>query len=306
MKVVVTGATGFIGQVLCNMLVNCHQVVALTRNVQKAKSALAHSVEIMSWDGRNPGKWQNCIDNSDAIINLAGTNVASGRWTTKKKHNILNSRLDTIRALSEAISSSKVKPKVFIQSSAIGYYGSRGTEPLDEDSESGNGFLAEVCKEVELKSREFESLGLRLVIIRSGVVLGSRGGALPRMIRPFRFYAGGILGRGRQLISWIILDDEISAIKHLLENDTLKGIFNLTSPSPVTNRDFFKAVGRVLNRPCWLAVPVIALKILLGEMGEELLLSSQKVYPKRLLDEGFKFMHSDLRSALNMIINERS
>jgi uncharacterized protein (TIGR01777 family) len=301
MKILVTGATGFIGQALCNELTKSFNVIALTRNQQKAKSIFGDSVEIVSWDGKRGGNWQNSIDGCDAIVNLAGANVASGKWTIKRKEDILHSRLDTIRMLAEAINKSEIKPKVFIQSSAIGFYGSRSEEKLDEDSESGDGFLAKVCKEIEEASEGIEITRLRLVIIRSGVVLGSGGGALPRMIKPFRFYAGGFLGNGKQWMSWISLDDEIAAIKYILENENLEGIFNLTSPEPVTNRDFFETIARVLKRPCFLAVPAIALKIFLGQMAEELLLSSQKVYPKRLLDEGFKFKYSDLESALKII-----
>ncbi|MHC4254420.1 MAG: TIGR01777 family oxidoreductase [Planctomycetota bacterium] len=306
MKVIVTGATGFIGQALCNKLSDSHKVVALTRNVSKANEVFSDSVEIINWDGRNFGKWESCIENSDAIVNLAGTNVASGRWTRKRKKDILYSRLDTIRILSKAIDNSQVKPKVFMQSSAIGYYGPRGTETLDEDSEGGNGFLSEVCREVELKSREIKSLGLRLVVVRSGVVLGKSGGALSKMIIPFKFYIGGYYGSGNQWISWISLTDEISAILFLLLKENLNGIFNLTSPQSVTNRELLQCLGDKMKKPSWLPMPSILLKLGLGEMSEELFLWSQKVYPKRLLDEGFKFKYPDLESALNTIIEERN
>ncbi|MHC4842433.1 MAG: TIGR01777 family oxidoreductase [Planctomycetota bacterium] len=305
-KIVITGATGFIGQALCNKLAMDFNVVALTRNERKAKSVFGDSVEIVNWDGKSIGKWQSCVDGCDVIVNLAGANVASGRWTVKRKEDILHSRLDTIFILAEAINVSERKPKVFIQSSAIGYYGSRSEEKLDEDSEGGDGFLAKVCREIEKASEGIETAGSRLVIIRSGVVLGSGGGALPRMIKPFRFYAGGFLGNGKQWMSWISLDDEIAAIKHLLEHENIKGVFNLTSPEPVINREFFKTIARVLKRPCWLTVPAIALRNFLGQLAEELLLGSQRVYPKRLLEEGFKFKYSDLESALKTIFYGRS
>jgi len=304
MKAAVTGATGFIGRALCKELVKHSKVVALTRSKRKAKAIFGDSVEIVEWNGRDGGEWEGCIDGCDAIVNLAGANVASGRWSQKRKEDILQSRLNTVSALKDAIDKVNKKPKVFVQASAIGFYKSQSEEMLDENSEGGEGFLAKVCQDVEKASGEIESSGIRLVIIRTGVVLGSGGGALPQMIQPFKFYAGGYLGSGTQWMSWISLEDEIAAIQYLLEHNQLNGVFNLTSPKPVKNRVFFKTLGSILGRPCWLPVPEIVLKIFFGEMADELFFSSQRVYPKRLIDEGFEFKYPDLKNALNTIVKK--
>jgi len=304
MKIAVTGATGFIGRALCKKLYKRCEVVALTRSKQRAKTIFDDSIKIVEWNGRDGGEWEDCINGCDAIVNLAGANVASGRWSQKRKEDILQSRLNTIYALRDAIDKANKKPKVFVQASAIGFYKSQSEEMLDENSEGGEGFLAKVCQEVEKATEEIESSGIRLVIIRTSVVLGSGGGALPQMIQPFKFYVGGYPGSGRQWMSWISLEDEIAAIQYLLEHNQLNGVFNLTSPNPVINRDFFKTLGRVLGRPCWLPVPEIALKIFFGEMVDELFFSSQKVYPKRLLDEGYEFRYPDLQNDLNIIVKK--
>jgi uncharacterized protein (TIGR01777 family) len=189
-----------------------------------------------------------------------------------------------------------------IQASAVGYYGPRGDEMLDEGSSGGSGFLSEVCRESEVAGRKVQTLGVRYVVIRTGVVLGAGGGALGRMMQPFRFYFGGYMGSGRQWLSWISLDDEVEAIKFLIKNQQLKGIFNLTSPQPATMREFSKTLGRILRKPAWLNVPGFVARLLLGRMAEEILLSGQRVMPKRLREAGFEFKHEDLKEALTAIL----
>jgi uncharacterized protein (TIGR01777 family) len=298
MKVVVTGATGFIGGALCNKLIKEHNVIALTRNPEKASALLDKTVEIIKWNPDTLDGWEKRLEDSEAVINLAGTNLAFERWTKNIKAEILNSRINASRTLVSAIKSFKARPKVIILASAIGFYGSRGDELLDEESKAGYGFLAKVCQEIESYCREFEALGLRSVVIRTGIVLGASGGALPKMMMPFKFYIGGHWGSGNQWMSWISLADEVAAIKFLVENASLCGVINLTSPGPLRNRHFSQILADVLKKPCWLPIPAFALKIMFGQMASELLLTSQRVYPRKLIDSGFQFEHSELKNAL--------
>lgn len=306
MKVIVTGATGFIGKALCSELVKEHRVIALTRRPEKACDVLGESVDVVQWDAKTLSDWVKYIEGSDVIVNLAGANIASVRWTRKRKQEILASRINATNALVNAVKDSTANPKAVIQASAIGFYGSRGDEPLDEESRGGEGFLAEVCQRIENISKEFGSPGIRTIVIRSGVVLGKRAGALPKMIIPFKPYLGGFWSPGTQWLSWISLSDEVRAIKYLIENDTLCGVFNLTATQLVTNRQFFEVLAAVLKKPCWLPVPAIALKTIFGEMAGELFLTSQKVFPKKLISAGFEFKYPDLKSALKAMKIKRS
>jgi uncharacterized protein (TIGR01777 family) len=301
MKVAVTGATGFIGRALCKKLDQEHNVIALTRNPEKAYVLLGKEVEIIKWNPNSLDGWEKDLENTEAIINLAGTNLASGRWTKKQKIKILNSRINASRILIQAVKKLQTRPKVVITASAIGFYGSRGDEKLGEESTGGDGFLASITQKIEDCSREFEDLGLRSVVIRTGIVLDESGGALPKMITPIKFYLGGYWGSGNQWMSWISLTDEVAAIKFLTENVNLYGIFNLTSPQPLTNRQFFKVLSFELKKPCWLPTPALVLKIGFGQMATELFLISQRVYPNKLLDAGFKFQDPELKDALESI-----
>jgi len=297
----VTGASGFIGRALCNKLVKEHNVIALTRSPEKASALLDKTVEIIKWNPDMLDGWEKCLEDLDVIVNLAGTNLASGRWTQNLKAEILNSRTNASGILIQAIKNSQAKIKAVITASAIGFYGNRADEELDEESRCGDGFLAGVAQEIEDGSREFETLGLRSVVIRTGIVLGASGGALPKMITPFKFYLGGYWSSGDQWMSWISLTDEVAAIQFLIENTNLCGIFNLTSPEPQRNRQFFGILAAVLKKPCWLVIPSFALKIMFGQMANEIFLVSQRVYPKKLLDAGFKFKNPELKNALESI-----
>ena len=301
MKIIVTGATGFIGRALCNELAKEHDVIALTRRPEKASVLFEKPVDIIKWNPKDTDGWERSLDGSDVIVNLAGTNLASGRWSKNFKAEILDSRIQASKVLIQAIESSKVKPKAIITASAIGFYGNRADEKLDEESVGGDGFLAGVAQEIEECSKIFETLGLRSIVIRTGIVLGSSGGALPKMTMPFKFYLGGYWGPGNQWMSWISLADEIAAIKFLIENSNLYGAFNLTSPGAVQNRQFFQILAKVLRRPCCLPIPAFVLKTMFGEMADDLFLSSQRVYPAKLVDAGFEFKYSELKKALESI-----
>jgi uncharacterized protein (TIGR01777 family) len=301
MKAVITGATGFIGSALCGLLHKDYEVIALSRDASRAAKSVGGRAKIVEWDGRTTGSWFRQANGAFAIINLAGENIGSGRWGETKKADILHSRLGSIKAVLEAVRQMDKKPNVVIQASAIGYYGPRQDEQLDENSTPGKGFLAGVCRDVENSLEKIEQLGVRCVAIRSGIVLGRNGGAFEKLVKPFRFYLGGHLGSGRQWFSWIHLDDEVAAIKFLMENENLKGAFNLTAPEPVTMKEFCGILGKVLHRPAWLNVPAFAARLAFGQMADEMLLSGQRVLPKRLLNTGFNFKYTEVEQALNVI-----
>ena len=298
MRVVITGATGFIGMALCKALDKDYEIVALTRDATRAGKKVGDLAKVIEWDGRTTGSWFQQANGSFAIINLAGENVASSRWNEPKKAGILHSRLDSTRAVIEVIKQADKKPTVVIQTSAIGWYGLSLDESFDEDSPPGKGFLASVCRDIESCAEEIEKLGVRCAVIRTGIVLGRDGGAFEKIVKPFRLYFGGYLGSGRQWFSWIHLDDEVAAIKFLMENEHLKGAFNLTAPQPVRMKEFSKILGKVIHRPVWFNAPAFAARLAFGEMANEMLLAGQKVLPKRLLNTGFHFKYTNVKQAL--------
>ncbi len=304
-RIVITGATGFIGRALCEDLCKDYKVIGLSRDIRRASGLIGDFAEIFEWDGRTTGTWIRQADGAFAIINLAGDNLASGKWNRYKKAGILHSRLDATRAIIAAIKQVDNKPSVVIQSSAVGYYGSSGLQKLNEQSPPGKGFLSDVCQKVEFCTEQMQNLDVRLVVIRTGVVIGPGGGALPKMSRPFKFFLGGHPGSGRQWFSWISLEDHIAAIRFLLENKDQQGVFNLTSPEPVTMKKFCKALGKVLHRPCLFRVPGFVLRLKFGEMADEMLLSGQRVIPERLLDAGFEFEHPEIKQALSAVLSRK-
>ena len=305
-RVIVTGATGFIGKALCFRLAEeGYEVVALTRSLEKGKKLFGNKATAAKWDGQSAETWLDFVDGALAIVNLAGENIGSGRWTPQKKQSILQSRLDAGQAVVEAVKSVEKKPEVVIQASAIGCYGSRADELIDENSSPGEGFLASVVKEWELSTQGVESQDVRRVVIRSGVVLDLEGGAFLRLLKPFRLFAGGPLGSGRQWFSWIHLADELDAILFLLKRHDLQAVFNLTAPESLMQKDFARLLGKILRRPSWLPAPGFMLRLFLGEMAEEMLLVSQRVAPRRLLEAGFSFRYPQMELALREILESR-
>ncbi len=302
MRVIIAGGSGFIGRRLCEHLVHKgFEVAILSRRPAAAAPRLPRGVSALSWDGKSGDGWAQVLAGDCALVNLAGENIAQGRWTPEKKRRIEESRLLAGEAVVDAVRRAKVPPKALIQASAVGYYGPRGPQRLDEDARQGQGFLAELCGRWELSTLPVEALGVRRCVVRTGVVLGP-GGALTRMLPPFRLFLGGPLGDGRQGVSWIHLDDHVRAITFLLEQQDAAGPYNLTAPSPVPGRDLAKALGAALGRPSWLPVPAFVLRAVLGEMAQEALLSGQFVVPRRLLDAGFVFRHPDILPALQDIL----
>jgi uncharacterized protein (TIGR01777 family) len=304
MIVIITGATGFIGRALCRELVETgHEVIALSRNANKARELLGDKVTNVQWDGKSSLGWASYTEGAGAIVNLAGESISSGRWTQAKKNGILQSRLDAGKAVVETVSQAKAKPKVVIQASGIGYYGSRSDELVDESSSPGKGFLAHVAQKWEASTEMVESMGVRQVVIRTGVVLGKDGGALPRLLTPFRLFLGGPLGSGRQYFPWIHLQDEVKAIRFLIGQENLRGAFNLAAPESLTQKEFCRILGQVLKRPSWFPVPGFALRMIFGEMAGEVLLAGQRAVPKKLLDAGFEFSCPAAESALKDILS---
>jgi uncharacterized protein (TIGR01777 family) len=302
MRVILTGGTGFVGRGLSRaLLASGHDVVVLTRR-DPAPPAEETGLRYVTWDGGTAAGWGALADGAGAVINLAGANLAGRRWTPDYKEVILNSRLAAGRAVAEAIAAARVKPGVVVQASAVGYYGSAGNRPLDETSPPGEGFLAEVVRKWEASTADVEGSGARRVVIRSGLILGRDGGALPRLVRPFKLFAGGPWAGGRQWFSWIHYDDEIAAILFLLANEIVHGSFNLCAPEPLRNRDLARLLGQTLHRPGWWPTPAFALRLALGEMADELLLASQRARPEALLRAGFEFKFPSARAAIEDLV----
>ena len=300
MRVIVTGATGFIGRALCKLLTaEGYEVLAFTRYREKAEKMFGDKIRVVEWDGKTIGEWASLLEGARAVVNLAGDNISEGRWTPEKKQKMIESRLNASRAAIGAIMAANRKPHVFVQGSAIGYYGDRGSEILDESSPSGGNFLARLTKHWELTLDELTARETRKVIVRTGLVLGKNGGAFPRILAPFRFWLGGYIGSGEQWISWIHIEDEILAIKHLIENEELQGVFNLTAPEPTTMKSLSMAIGRATKTPSWLNLPAgVSRKLFGGDMADETLLSSHRVAPKRLLESGYQFQFKEVFSAV--------
>ena len=302
MRVIISGATGFIGQALCRELRGDYELVVLTRDARRAAATVKECAKIVEWDARTTSGWAGQVEGAFAVINLAGENLAAGRWTPSKKMSILQSRTNSANAIADAVEGARNKPRVVIQASAVGYYGSRGDETLREDSSPGDGFLAEVCRKAESVVARVGRQNVRCVLLRTGIVLGLEGGVLPRLMRPFRFFLGGRVGSGRQWVSWIGLPDDVRAIRFLMESQGLSGPFNVCSPKPVTMKELSRELGRILHRPAWAVLPGFAARLAFGEMADEVLLTSQQAIPKRLQEAGFTFRYADLRAALEAII----
>lgn len=293
MKVLITGASGFIGQALSRRLTESgHEAIPLIRGDSRTG--------VRTWDLRAGRIDDDALDGIDAVVHLAGESIG-GRWTPAKKQAILSSRTEGTDLIANAVAAAK--PSAFVCGSAIGFYGSRGEEILTEESSVGSGFLADVTVAWEQAAKPATDAGVRTVLARTSLVLEAEGGSFPRMLLPFKLGIGGPLGSGRQWWAWITLEDEVRAIVHCLETAGLEGPVNLAAPNPVRNGDFGKALGRAMRRPAVLPAPALGLKLLLGgEFADEVLLASQRVVPTRLEQSGFEFSHPHLPAALDAVL----
>ncbi len=304
MKVAITGATGFVGSRLVQRLQKQNiNVVVLTRNVVHAQSVFPTTafpnVEILAIP-TTADAWQSAIARCDGVVNLAGESIAQSRWTPERKQEILNSRKLITEKIVEAIKNANPKPSVLVNASAIGFYGTSETASFDENSSTGNDFLASVCQTWESAAQLVKEADVRLVILRLGIVLGN-GGALGKMITPFKLFAGGPLGSGKQWFSWVHLDDVVDLILQALTKPDMEGVYNATAPNPVRMAELCNTMGKIMNRPSWLPVPAFALEALLGD-GAIVVLEGQQVLPNRTLSTGYKYQYPDLQSALVTIL----
>lgn len=292
MKVLITGAGGLVGTALQRSFADKgYDMLLASRSEPKDE-------RYVQWDAQDGFTEPNRLEGVDAVVHLAGESVSGLRWTDEKKKAIRDSRVLGTRSVVNAISRLKDTPKVFVSASAVGFYGERGDEELTESSAAGDSFLADVSREWEAESRRAEDAGIRTVLLRTGIVLSKDGGALGTMLLPFKLGVGGVVGSGKQWMSWISLDDHIEAINFAIENETLRGAVNAVSPNPVTNEEFTKTLGEVLYRPTFLSLPEFAVSMVFGEMGDALLLASTRVVPKRLVEAGFDFKYPELKGAV--------
>lgn len=306
MNVIITGGSGLIGRRLAaSLAAEGHQVTILSRNPERI-SGLPASVQTAAWDGRSAAGWQAYADAADAIVNLAGASIKGdgflpSRWTPKRKQLILESRVQAGQAVMEALRAAPAKTRTLLQASAVGYYGPHGSEPVAEDAPAGADFLAGVCQQWEASTQEAESLGVRRVVLRTGLPLTLEGGAFPLLVLPFRLFAGGWFGNGRQYYPWIHIEDYIAALRFLLTTEHTKGVFNISAPYPQPNREFAATLGRVMRRPNWLPAPRFALQLALGEVST-VVLDGQRAVPMRLLQSGFTFIYPELGPALQDLL----
>jgi uncharacterized protein len=298
MKILVTGSTGLVGNALVSELKQAgHTVCRLMRPGTKAEGTGTNEGFDVRWNPET-GELGAAAVGAEAVVNLAGASIARGRWTAERKKVLRESRVDTTRALVNALAKMAARPRVLLSASAIGYYGNRGDEILKEDSPPGSDFLGEVAKQWEAEAEKAEALGIRVVRVRFGVILARNGGALPQMAGPFRFGLGGRIGSGRQWMSWIGLEDVVAIVRLGLENGAVRGAINVVAPEPVRNAEFTAALAEALHRSALFPAPPFALRLVLGEMADALLLSSTRVVPAQLEKLGFKFLQPDLERAL--------
>lgn len=302
MKILVSGSTGLVGKAVVRDLIEAGHIVCRLVRPGTSAEALGDSEGFdVLWDPTS-GALGAAGVGADAVVNLAGASIAEGRWTARRKQLLRTSRVDTTRSLVNALAKMAARPRVLVSASAVGYYGNRGDEILNEESQPGDDFLSEVGKDWETEAMKAETLGIRVVRARFGVILAKHGGALPKMMLPIQFGVGGKIGSGKQWMSWIALEDVVGIVRYALENGVARGAINVVSPQPVRNGEFTRELARTIHRPVFFPAPAFALRLVLGEMADALLLSSQRVLPMQLERLGYRFLHPDLREALAAVL----
>ncbi len=301
-RVLISGSSGLIGRAVSEHLTSSHVRVA---SLVRPGSGRLGTPGAVGWDPGGAEIDAADLEGFDAVVHLAGENVVSGRWTADKKHRIVTSRVGGTQLLARALAATSARPRVLVAASAVGFYGDRGDEWLDENSPPGTGFLADLCGRWEAAAAPAKDAGIRVVHLRFGIVLASSGGALSRMLIPFRLGLGGRLGTGRQFMSWITLEDAVRAVLRSYEDEDLSGPVNAVAPAPVRNIAFTRTLGRVICRPTLATVPAAALRLAAGSMADEMLLASQRVRPARLAIAGFEFLHPELETALSSVLGSR-
>ena len=306
MKVLIAGAAGLVGTRLANALIaSGHDVAALVRDVARAAPALPGAT-LYVWDGTAGQPPVAAFDGVDGVVNLIGESLAAGRWTDARKKKLRDSRIVSTRALVDALRGLDRRPGVLVSASGVGYYGNRGDEILTEASSPGTGFLAELARDWEAEALRAQELGMRVVVLRAGVILDRRGGFLRALLPAFRWGLGARVGAGRQWLPWIHIEDEVALIRHALADGRAAGALNAVAPEPVTNREFTSVFGAVVSRPAALAAPAFALRLAVGRKADELLLASQRAMPVRTLESGFQFRYPLLRPALRAALDENA
>jgi len=302
MKILVTGSSGLVGTALVKALGrDGHMVCRLMRPESASNNEVKDGFNV-AWNPAT-GELGGAAVGPDAVVNLAGASIAGGRWTTERKAVLRESRIETTGALVEALAKMNVRPSVLVSASAIGIYGDRGDELLTEESIAGTDFLAGLAREWEAEALKAEALGIRVVLARFGIILSREGGALAKMLLPFKLGAGGRLGSGQQWMSWVTLEDVVGILRMAIEKTVVRGAVNVVAPQPVKNAEFTKVLAKALHRPAIFPAPVFALRLALGEMANALLLSSQRVAPQKLEQAGFRFAHADLPTALRAVLS---
>ena len=313
MKILVTGSSGLVGTALGSALARAGHTVCRLVRPQSAAGEGAKEGFAVAWNPAT-GELGGAGVGADAVVNLAGASIADGRWTTQRKELLRASRIDTTRALVNALAKMNARPSVLVSASAIGYYGDRGDETLTEESKPGADFLAGLAQEWEAEALKAEALGICVVLARFGIILAREGGALPKMMLPFKFGAGGKLGSGQQWMSWVTLEDVVGILRFAIENASsrgavnvapVRGAINVVSPQPLQNSEFTKVLAKTMHRPAFFPAPAFALRLALGEMADALLLSSQRVAPQAIEKLAYRFLHPDLNSALAAILAKR-
>lgn len=303
MVILVFGGTGLIGQEFCaHAMMNNHQPVVVSRSPEK------HSIpyQIVGYADAAKPSVQRMLSGEYAAVNLTGANIADKPWSDSRKKYLLESRLDILDRIELFLQQAPQEPDALLQSSAIGFYGSTGDKKVDEQTGNGDNFLAELAQKWEERFKNVALEETRKLIMRTGIVLSNKGGMLPRVVKPFNYFAGGVIGSGKQYISWIHMQDQIRAMMHIIEDKYTHGVYNLTAPEPVTMKTFTKAVGKTLHRPAFMKVPSFIIRAMYGQMGKETILEGTRVYPKRLLDYEFEFIFTDINLALkNLLVKQQ-